>query len=209
MIEKSLNQDIYWTIKEQKEAEITILKSKFIAEAYPVTSRNQADGILDVVRHKYHDASHHCFAWTTGQTGLEYRFSDDGEPTGSAGKPIFFIINKYDVKDIIVIVTRYFGGKKLGVGGLSRAYSEAADEVLKICEKKSVHITKTIKTFCTYEDIQIVKKLLEKYSIRNEEEYKDSIEIISDIPLSLVDEYQSILISNTKGRAGSIIMTVE
>ena len=206
MITKSLDKDIYWTIAEQKEAEISVLKSRFIAEAYPVTSKNQADGVLDVVRHKYHDASHHCFAWTTGHDGLEYRFSDDGEPNGSAGKPIFFMINKYDLKNVIVVVTRYFGGKKLGVGGLSRAYSEAAEEVLKLCERKPEYITKTIKTFCTYEDIQAIKKLLEKYSVKNIEDYRDSIEIISEIPISLINEYQNIVTSNTKGRAGTVIV---
>ena len=115
-------------------------------------------------------------------------------------------MNKFDFKNIIVIVTRYYGGRKLGLGGLSRAYSEAAEEVLKLCDKKALYVTKSIKVFCTYEDIQAIKKVLEQFSVKNVEDYRDSIEIISEIPVSLVDEFLNMITSVSKGRAGTIFL---
>lgn len=206
MKELSKDKDIYWTIKEECETEITVKKSKFIGQAFSINNKEKADGVLEVIRKKHYNANHNCFAYVIGQKGLEYRYSDDGEPTGTAGKPILFMINKYDLKDIIVIVTRYFGGTKLGIGGLSRAYSDAASAVLDNCTKKPVYITEKVKIFCGYEDISGIKKLLAEYAVNQQEEYQDSIEIYADIPITLIEEFRNRVTNLTSGRAGTVLL---
>lgn len=204
MKDMSNSNDIYWTIEQEEQEEIVVKASRFIGHAFSVDSKNKADGILEVIRKHHHAARHHCFAYVIGAKGLEFRYSDDGEPSGTGGKPILFMINKFNLKDIIVVVTRYFGGTKLGVGGLARAYSSAAEAVLNKCKTKPLYITKKIKTFCGYEDFQAVKSLYEKYTVNNTEEYKDSISIISDVPVSLVEEFIEQVTNLTNGRAGCI-----
>ncbi len=206
MKELSKDKDIYWTIKEECETEITVKKSKFIGQAFSINNKDKAEGVLEVIRKKHYNANHNCFAYVIGQKGLEYRYSDDGEPTGTAGKPILFMINKYDFKDIIVIVTRYFGGTKLGIGGLSRAYSDATAAVLDNCTKKPVYITEKVKIFCSYEDISGIKKLLNEYAVNHQEEYQDSIEIFADIPVTLIEDFRNKVINLTSGRAGTVLL---
>ncbi len=114
----------YKTIKEAGRAEHIEKKSRFIGEAYPVKSEDEVREILEKVRKSFWDASHHVFAYRL-QNG-EARFSDDGEPSGTAGKPTLDVILGADVRDVLVVVTRYFGGTLLGTGGLVRAYSKGA-----------------------------------------------------------------------------------
>jgi uncharacterized YigZ family protein len=203
---KSMDSDIYYTIEEQKESEIIISKSRFIGQAYPVDSKEKAQGVLHAIKSAHWDARHHCYAYVVGSQGLEYRFSDDGEPSGTGGKPIHFILNKYDFKDIIVVVTRYYGGVKLGAGRLARAYSDAAQMVLEKCIKKPVYITKKIKIFCNYEDFASIKTLLDQFSIKNEEKFSDTIEIISDIPITKIQEFTNLVTSVTRGRGGTLLI---
>ena len=198
----SNSPDIYYTIEESKRTEIKIKGSRFIASAGHVTNRDEAIAYLDTLRAEFYDATHNCFAYRIGASGMEFRASDDGEPSGSAGKPILFMLNKHELGDIIVVVTRYFGGTKLGVGGLARAYSDAADEALKLCTRKAVYRLHEITVFCTYEDLTLVKKLLDKFAIMQKETYHDSIEIIAGIPLSQVDEFKNLVTDQTRGRAG-------
>lgn len=185
----TLDIDKYYTIQEKAEAEIKIKGSKFIGYAAPANSRDAALNFLEEIRAKHFDATHNCYAFQIGWNRNDFRAADDGEPSGSAGKPILLIIQKFDVSDIIVIVTRYFGGTKLGVGGLVRAYSAAAEEVLKLCEKKTVHRTNSIKIDCRYEEISLVKRMLNETAISFEEQYSDKIEIIAQIPISKTDNF--------------------
>lgn len=199
----SQNPDFYFTINQEKRIEIKVKSSKFIASAYPADSKEKAKEILGTVRTEFFDASHNCFAYRIGYLGMDFRASDDGEPNGSAGKPILFTIKKFDLSDLIVIVTRYFGGTKLGIGGLARAYSNATEEVLKICEKKKVHITKNIQIFCTYDDLNIVKHILNEFALNTKENYLDAIEIIAEIHSNKITEFQRKITELTSGRAGT------
>ena len=198
-------KDKYYTIEGQTRAEIKVKRSKFIATAVPAKSIIIAKEILGTIRTEFYDATHNCFAYRIGADGLEFRASDDGEPSGSAGKPILFSIKKYDYSDLIVIVTRYYGGRKLGVGGLARAYSEAAELALEKCKRKAVHITIPVKVFCTYEDLNAVKKIISNYAISFSEDYGDAIQIIAEIPKSTVVEFSSMITEATSGRAGTVI----
>ncbi len=199
----SKDKDIYYTIAKAETAELKVKSSKFIASATPVPSKELALEFLNNIKTRYHDASHNCFAYRIGKEGLDYRLSDDGEPSGTGGKPILFTVNKYKISDVIVVVTRYFGGKKLGVAGLARAYANAADDVLKICKIVPVYITTPVKIQCIYEDLDVIKKILSEKAVSFEEKYHDSIEIVAHVLSSNTDSFVSAIIANTKGRAGA------
>ncbi|MFP4369178.1 MAG: IMPACT family protein [Bacteroidota bacterium] len=209
MFEERTSGDKYYTIEGPKRAEIKVKGSKFIATSAPAKTKDEALEFLDTIRSEFHDATHNCFAYRIGHEGLEFRAADDGEPNGSAGKPILFTISKYDFSDIIVIVTRYFGGTKLGVGGLARAYSESAEEALKLCKPKEVHLVTAVKVFCTYEDISPVKKLIEEMSVTFSEFYGDSVEFEAKLPNSRVEEFTKRITGTTAGRAGTRILEPE
>lgn len=194
--------DYYFTIETPAREEIKIDKSKFIASIASISSKEEAMMFINRVKNEFFDAKHHCYAYKIGASGLEFRSSDDGEPNGTAGKPILFCINKSEFSDIIVVVTRYFGGVKLGKGGLARAYADAANLVLSKCTPKQIDLSVKIQIFCTYDDISIVKKLVSDYSTKLEEYYTDQIELIAYIPGSLVDEFTSKITEYTKARAG-------
>ncbi len=206
-IEKeSFTPDFYLTIEEQLRNEIKVRSSKFIATAVPASSKEKAKEILGTIRTEFFDATHNCFAYRIGNQGLDFRASDDGEPNGSAGKPILFAIKKYDLSDLIVVVTRYFGGTKLGVGGLARAYSDATEAVLQLCKQKKVHITKRIKVFCTYDDLNAIKHLVSEFAINSEESYHDAVEIIAEIPISKIENFNHRVTEASSGRAGTLLM---
>lgn len=198
--------DVYYTIEEALRAEIKVKGSRFIASASPVADKEAAMVYLRQIRNEFHDATHNCYAYTFGAEGLEFRYSDDGEPNGTAGKPILFEIKKYNFSDVICVVTRFFGGTKLGVGGLARAYAESAEEALKIANPKPVYRTITIKVYCTYEDISVIKKLLGENAVSYKEEYRDAIEIEAMVPLSRADSFIGTVVNSTSGRAGAVIM---
>ncbi len=116
----------YRTVYTGGEGEIVEKKSRFIATAAPVRSEEEALQVIEQIRKKYWDARHNCFAYVIGERGELERFSDDGEPGGTAGKPILEVIKGEELRNTLIIVTRYFGGTLLGTGGLVRAYSAAA-----------------------------------------------------------------------------------
>jgi uncharacterized YigZ family protein len=105
--------------------------SKFISFSLSVTSEEEINSQLEILKKQYHDARHLCYAWRLGAEKVHYRFNDDGEPTNSAGKPILGQIESKDLTNILVVVVRYFGGVKLGVGGLIQAYKSAAKEAIE------------------------------------------------------------------------------
>ena len=178
------NQDTYLTVSSKPAStEIKVKGSKFIGHVFHVLNKNQAEAVYDNIRHKYHDASHNCFAYRISAD--EFRYADDGEPSGTGGKPIYHILEKTDLVQTIIIVTRYFGGTKLGIGGLSRAYAETADEVLKKTkiEMKTVYKTMTIET--SYETLSHFLEILNRFQgIIGKTEYSDKITYCVQIPLS-------------------------
>ena len=118
------------------DRELLINKSRFITWLRPVASREQAMAVIDEARARYPDASHHCYAYLLGNpASAQAAMNDDGEPSGTAGKPIFNVIQHKGMSDVLVVVSRYFGGVKLGAGGLVRAYAAAAEAVLAEVER--------------------------------------------------------------------------
>lgn len=120
---------MFYTIKEDCSAEITEKKSKFICNVFHVESVEEAEEKLNIIRKKYHDARHNCFVYKVVEEGA-FKASDDGEPSGTAGVPMLNIVNGRNISNVLVVVTRYFGGILLGTGGLVRAYSLATTTAL-------------------------------------------------------------------------------
>ena len=118
--------ETYSSIRSHVSAQIKIEGSTFIADIFPAEGEEEAKTVLESIRKEYFDATHHCYAYVIGREKKLLRASDDGEPSGTAGIKIHSAIQSKNLSDILVVVTRYFGGTKLGVGGLGRAYFEAA-----------------------------------------------------------------------------------
>ena len=135
-----MNSDQYKTITAMSEDEFVISRSRFITFAFPVTSEEEIDALLDEYRKRYNDSRHVCYAYVLGERYEHYRANDDGEPSGSAGRPILGQIRSFELTNVLVIVVRYFGGIKLGTGGLVSAYQEGARNALQLANI----VTKTI-----------------------------------------------------------------
>ena len=140
-----ITDDTYKTIEEQGEGIYTEKRSKFLAFAIPVTTIEQVKEQVDAYQKKYYDARHVCYAYRLGERGEQERSNDNGEPSGTAGKPILGQIHSKELTNVLVIVVRYFGGMKLGTSGLIVAYRLAAAEALEAVP----HIEKTINSEIT------------------------------------------------------------
>lgn len=127
-------EDLYKTIVAPVEVAMRERSSKFLSFIYPVQNEEQIREALDALRKRYFDATHHCYAWRLGPDGQHYRANDDGEPSGTAGKPILGQLLSHELTDCLVVVVRYFGGTKLGVPGLIAAYKESAQQAIEAAE---------------------------------------------------------------------------
>ncbi|MEX1031452.1 MAG: YigZ family protein [Paenibacillaceae bacterium] len=116
----------YITVQQANKAEIVIKRSRFIGHAKPVDSEEEAISFVEEIRKQYSDATHNCYAYMVGERDQYQKQSDAGEPSGTAGKPILEVIKNRHMKNVVVVVTRYFGGVMLGAGGLVRAYTDGA-----------------------------------------------------------------------------------
>lgn len=199
-------EDSYLTIQSHASAEIKISRSKFIANAFPVNTSEEADLMLSEIRKKFFDARHHPYAYVLREGGI-FRYNDDGEPGGSSGKPIYDAVNKYELKNVIVIVTRYFGGVKLGVGGLKRAYFESAEECLKSCKIREIVVTKTVKLRFSYAFINPVMKYLEKQGIKvTGNNSGEKVDIDCDVRLGKIEDLGAELKELTNGSIEIIML---
>jgi uncharacterized YigZ family protein len=197
---KELNADEYLTVSSRPaSSEIKVNGSKFIGHVFHVLSKHQAESVYANIKRKYHDATHNCFAYRISAD--DFRYSDDGEPSGTAGLPIFKILENKNLSQTLIIVTRYFGGTKLGTGGLIHAYSDAALDVLnksKI-EVKVRYITITVET--TYDNMSLLLDIINKYKgIIGKTEYTEKISFCLQIPTTKFDEFnKNILAYSDRG----------
>ena len=136
MSQKGRNMENFISIKENVQAEIVVKKSKFICNLIKIETQEEAENIIKQIKKKYYDARHNCIAYRViSDERIIEKSNDDGEPSGTAGGPMLNILQKNDLCNVLVIVTRYFGGILLGTGGLVRAYSEATIEAINEAEK--------------------------------------------------------------------------
>lgn len=149
----------YITVSGESVGEYSEKRSRFIATLRPIETEEQAAEFLAEMRSKYWDARHNCYAYSISHGTLK-RFSDDGEPHGTAGKPILDIIDGSGLTDIMIVVTRYFGGVLLGTGGLVRAYSAAAREAIAAAQRIKMTPCTVYKASCGYSELERLTKLI-------------------------------------------------
>ncbi len=182
-MKKDLTVDEFLVPSKPVQQEIKVKGSRFIASIERIHSAEEAEEIVERYRKRYHDATHNCFAFRLDDT--VFRYSDDGEPSGTAGKPILQVIDSRELKQILIIVTRYFGGTKLGTGGLIRAYSEAASNALARLKVKIVVRTVLLTLQLKYEQEPFVRKFLDRFGGRiADSRYSDAIELEILLPES-------------------------
>ncbi len=160
--------DIYHTIEQPSQGLYKEKGSKFIAFAYPVYSEDEIKIRLDALKKEYFDARHHCYAWRLGADLLRFRSNDDGEPSGTAGKPILGQIQSTGLTNILIIVIRYFGGIKLGTSGLIHAYKTAAQDALQTATQVQRFVTDTIQVEFDYACLNDVMKVLKDAQLNPE-----------------------------------------
>lgn len=188
---------MFKTITKNVSAEIVEKKSKFIANIFYVETQEEAEERVKEIKKKYFDARHNCFAYSVfTKEGIVNRFSDDGEPSGTAGGPMLNILNGRELTNLVVVVTRYFGGILLGTGGLIRAYTGATQEALSQIEevKKDLGLEAKFKT--TYSDLEKLKYYLKQNNIDiTNIEYNENVEVFVDIT---EEKYHKILNAKEK-----------
>ena len=165
--------DLYKTIRSKSEGLYKEKGSKFIAFAYPMSSEEAIKTEIFELRKRYHDARHHCFAWRLGADLERYRVNDDGEPSGSAGKPIYGQIQSRELTDVLVVVIRYFGGTLLGVGGLINAYRSAASDALDQSGIVEMKVTSRLKLEFGYSQMNSVMKVIKDFQLEFEDQQFD------------------------------------
>jgi uncharacterized YigZ family protein len=134
-----MEPDTYKTIKSSSKGIYKEKGSRFLAFAFPVVSQEEIKPVIEGIRKEYHEARHHCYAYMIGKDRLIWRINDDGEPSGTAGRPILGQINSFGLTNILIVVSRYFGGTLLGASGLINAYKTAAADA--ICNAEMVERT--------------------------------------------------------------------
>jgi uncharacterized YigZ family protein len=159
----------------QGQTETIIKKSRFITRVFPVDTEEQAEKILNEIRELHKDATHNVYAWQVGVNKTVQRCSDDGEPGGTAGRPVLEVIKQNDLVNILVIVTRYFGGIKLGAGGLIRAYSQAAREGIAAAGIVEKALHGKYKVTVDYPFLGQVQSVLEKCGIIEDVTYGEQV----------------------------------
>lgn len=157
-----METDKYRSIGEASEITTRERSSKFYAFAWPVKSEEEVKRHLDGLRKKYYDATHHCYAWRMGPAGETSRANDDGEPSGTAGKPILGQMLSAELTDILIVVVRYFGGTKLGVPGLIAAYKDAAREVIEASRIIEKTVDAEFAVRVAYEDMNGVMRVMKE-----------------------------------------------
>ena len=188
------------------EGEIVEKKSRFIGQIKPVYSEEEAYAFVEQIKKKHYDARHNCFAFSIGDEMPLLRFSDDGEPQGTAGKPILEVINGSGIHNICIVVTRYFGGTLLGTGGLVRAYTDAAKEALGNCETKRKQRIYPIKVTTDYAERGKIQYIIESADVRVVDKvFTDEVVFWLEVP---VDSKDKLVVAITEASGARAVIDI-
>ncbi|MFL8711251.1 YigZ family protein [Clostridioides sp. GD02377] len=199
----------YRTLHEFGTDEITIEKSVFIGYAKPIKSEEEALEFINEIKKKHKDATHNVWAYTVGQNMNIQRYSDDGEPQGTAGIPTLEVIKKEDLRDVAVVVTRYFGGTKLGAGGLVRAYTKGAKLGLEAGKIIYKVMYQEVKIKIDYTQLgKVQNELMNLGYFIKDTIYEDNVEIIVYSKLEDVENLSEKMVDITNG-TGKIVLGEE
>lgn len=194
-------EDLYKTIAAPIEVAMRERSSKFLSYIYPVQSEEQIREALEALRKRYFDATHHCYAWRLGPKGEHYRANDDGEPSGTAGKPILGQLLSHELTDCLVVVVRYFGGTKLGVPGLIAAYKESAQQVIEAAEIIEKTVDRAITVHFPYLTMNDVMRIIKEEQLKVVGQEFDNL---CTMHLTIRESRAEILIEKLKKAGGSI-----
>jgi uncharacterized YigZ family protein len=192
--------DEFSTLRAAARASLTVRGSKFLAEAIPVEGKEACEEAVSRARKEYFDATHTCYAWRLAPDGSQFRANDDGEPSGTAGKPILAAIDGAGVLGVIVVVTRYFGGTKLGTAGLARAYREAAERALGRGERLTRYVCDMLSASFPHASVGPVMRAVAAAGGRvSSSEYAADVHMEIEIRRSRGEALRSALIEGTRG----------
>ncbi|MEQ1586650.1 MAG: YigZ family protein [Cyclobacteriaceae bacterium] len=196
----------FYTIKDSSEGYYKESGSKFLAFAYPVDSEAEIKEKIEQLRKKYFDATHHCFAWILDPDKNRFRAVDDGEPNHSAGDPILGQIRSKNLTNVLVVVVRYYGGVKLGVGGLIQAYKLAAEEALSNSQIIEREVTEKFLIRYPYDETPEVMKLIKDFDVKIlSQEFAEDCLLKAQVKLKEKDELMNkITLLNALGRKISL-----
>ena len=193
--------DSYITVHHRSKFEFEDRKSVFIGEVLPVSTEAEALSFLDSVKKKYPDARHHVYAYVLRDNAI-MRFSDDGEPQGTAGMPILDIIRKKGLTDIAIVVTRYFGGTLLGTGGLVHAYSASVLGAIEAAEVITYDLYTEVSFKVSYSDYQKLQMLFSEFEFRVEDtRFLADVEIVGRVVKTKLEDFEKKLTETTSGRS--------
>ena len=195
-------KESYVTVDGEYEEVTVIEKSKFITHVKHVSSEEEARSFIERINKKYYDATHNCYAYIADKEGTVFRFSDDGEPQGTAGIPMLEAIKNGGVSEVTVAVTRYFGGIKLGAGGLVRAYSGCTASALKNAKKKELFLSSFYTLSCGYEYYKSVLKLFsgaKDYYIKSQD-FSDGVKVEFAVKISAEKTFKEKITETFSGR---------
>jgi len=195
--------DVYHTPSTAALYETKVKGSRFIAECCLVSSSAKAATALAAIRKREHAATHHCYAWRVGLfDAMTFKYSDDGEPSGTAGRPIYDAVCGRELENVLVVVTRYYGGTKLGTGGLARAYGEAAAGALDQAGRQARYVTARYRVVIDFDRLDQLNRLLAKYEARQvNADYSDRVTLEIEIRLSRSEAVVAAVIELSGGKA--------
>ncbi len=183
-------QDSYRSISAPSEGLFKDNGSRFIARAYPVETEEEIRDIVSSLKKEYHDARHHCYAWRLGYRGDRFRASDDGEPSGSSGKPILGQIDSRGLSDVLVVVIRYFGGIKLGIPGLIRAYRTSTADALDSAEIIEKVASRRFRLHFGYMNMNAVMKIMKDLGLSpGGQDFGMECSMETSVRLTLIPEF--------------------
>ncbi|AWW99255.1 YigZ family protein [Oenococcus oeni] len=189
------------TVKQNSTKELIIKKSRFITDIYPLKEEQEAKKIIENVRKKNPNANHVVFAYTVGLNREIQRMSDNGEPVGTAGKPVLDAITKNNLINVLITVTRYFGGIKLGAGGLIRAYSQSASQTIENAQLATLVNYDRLQLIFDYSLIDKLKYFIEKQkAVVMETNYQTKVQAVILVETSDSKNFQKRLIDLFSGR---------
>jgi uncharacterized YigZ family protein len=189
------------TLKNVGESRKDIKNSVFLGYAEPVNGETEARKFIEKIKNRHKDAAHNVSAYIIKNSNeLTVKYDDDGEPAGSSGKPVYKVMDLKNIQNAVVVVSRYFGGIKLGFGGLTRAYRETAIEAIENAGITNICNRTRLKIRFDYSCIKDAKPLIEQYGKIDEEHYSDVVEFITDINEELTDDFVQKLKSLTKDK---------
>ncbi len=184
-----MNDDLYYTVKGTGESRYTEKMSRFLAFVFPVTTAEEAREEIKKLQNKYHDARHVCWAYVVGPDGKEWQLNDNGEPSGTAGKPILGQIRSFGVTNVAIGVVRYFGGIKLGTSGLIAAYREAARLALEDAGRQEMRKLTQLRITFPYVGADGVMKVSKMEGVRVvERSFDNTCGMTLEFPEGMKDE---------------------